>query len=398
MNKLYIISRIHTPFIEGMLKGEFFHVGSPAYFNFIKYIDLQKNKFDYEIIFIENRENTHILTHSEYKLKNLNEPIQIIHYKKVFKNNLKLIKLEIILNKIFQYSYLFLKLKNKSIYYIDRENIPLGILLSKKGGLVCYRLLGITKNIYNILFNRKGIVSFIYNKALKLKSSVIISSNDGSWAEPTKRFLNNNNFYLMFNGTNLKTEEYTINKSAILKIVYISRLEKGKGHIEFLELMKLLKDKKINFKATIVGEGSLKKELIDESKDLKDYIVFTGSVEHSEVNEYLKEADLFVSFNYYGIFGNNVIEATSKGLPIIALDNENVSQKYKKYFYITKEKDFENTVQFIMEFYNNIEIRKKYSKMSEEFFDKYIFSWDERIKKELDLISNEFDEKITSVQ
>lgn len=396
MHKFYIISRIHTPFFSGIKKGKFFHTGSPAYFNFIKYMDLQNDKFDYEIIFIENRENAGIFLNKEYTLENLKKQINIIHYKKIFKKNKRLIKLEIILNKLFQYISIFIKVKANSIYYLDRENIPFGILLSFKGGLICYRLLGITKNIYNILFYRNDLVSKVYKKALNIKNSIIISSNDGSWAEKTKSNLKDSNFHLLFNGVDYELKLKLFNKKNTYILTYISRLEKGKGHFEFIEIINnILKKGFTSIKVNIIGEGKLKNELIKFCKEenILEYFNFTGVVEHSLIEDYLEKTDIFISINYFGIFGNNILEATSKSMPIIVLDNEYVSNYYKKYFYLMSNNNFSKTSEFIIQLLSDEELFNKYCQMSQAFFSKFICSWEKRINNEMELINNEFQKR-----
>ena len=86
------------------------------------------------------------------------------------------------------------------------------------------------------------------------------------------------------------------------------------------------------------------------------------------------------------MFGNNVIEATSKGIPIIALDNNVLKSDHKKYFYITKKNCYENTIDFIEKFSVNLDLRIKYSNLSTMFFEQHIGNWEQRIKKELDVI------------
>jgi glycosyltransferase involved in cell wall biosynthesis len=180
-----------------------------------------------------------------------------------------------------------------------------------------------------------------------------------------------------------------------LNILYSSRIEPGKGYFELLEILFLLKKNKVDFLVTIIGDGSLKSQILKkiESLNLKKNVKFTGKLESKKVEKYLENTDLFISISSFGILENNNIEAASKGVPIIALDNRFVSKKYKKYFYTIKDFNFKKTINFIIRFSKSIELRKKYSSMSENFFNKYIVSWDQRIKKELDLLNNAYEKK-----
>jgi len=399
VKKIYVITRVYKPLYLAFEKKSWAHTGSPAYYNFIKYLE-KDNRFDSEVFFLLDKDSSKKLKSSKLHIEGIQKKVNIVNYISLKSSNRVIMKAEWVINKIYQYSFLFLKLKKNSIYYIDRDNILLGNILNLKNGLIIYRLLGVTKKIYDILFVKKGLLTKLFLRALTLKDKIIISSNDGSWAEPTKQNLCDENFHLLFNGTNLKKDYHIPILKNNLQIVYISRLEAGKGHFEFLKILSLLKKKNINSKTTIIGGGTLAKQLVNEVSNLQlnNNVMFTGNIEHNMIEKYLKQADLFISLNFYGIFGNNVIEATSKGIPIIALNNNNVSENYKKYFYIVKNDDFKETIEFIEEFSNNLDLRRKYSKMSTEFFDKYIFTWNERIKKELDLINNEYEKKIGSVQ
>ena len=173
-----------------------------------------------------------------------------------------------------------------------------------------------------------------------------------------------------------------------MNITCVSRLEQDKGYIELLDIIYLLKKRSIKFKLLIIGSGKLKEKIINkiENLGLNSDVELKGSLEHYKIEKYLELTDLFISYNYLGIFGNNVIEATSKGIPIIALDNDVLKSNNKKYFYIAKENDHENAVDFIERFSINLDLRIHYSNLSTMFFEKNIGNWHQRIKKELDII------------
>jgi len=391
VEKVYIIARLYTPFYKAFKENKFYHTGSPAYYNFIKFID-NKTDIDYEIIFLGDKTNSLLFQNKSYKLENLNKPIKFIPYKNIFSNN-KFVKIEIILNKLYQYFYLIKTLKSNCIYYIDRENIPLGLFLKFKKGLICYRVLGITQKVYNILFKRNDLVNYIFKKSLNLKNAIIISSNDGSWAEKTKKEIENKNFYLLFNGVDYKFLPKSLENKKTFTISYISRLEEGKGHFDFLNIIKGVVEKGIsNIKINIIGDGNLKNEIIKKAKDynIYEYINFTNSINHQQIELYLEKTDLLVSLNYFGILGNNVLEATSKSIPILALDNENVSEEYKKYFYLIKKNNLQEGITFICNLIESPNVYKEYINKSQIFFNTHISNWDERISKEFNIIKNQY--------
>ncbi|MEH7613998.1 glycosyltransferase family 4 protein, partial [Gottfriedia acidiceleris] len=75
-------------------------------------------------------------------------------------------------------------------------------------------------------------------------------------------------------------------------------------------------------KLVIVGEGELRKELIEYAKEINvnEKILFLGEVAPEKVNNILNSAQLFVFPSIYEAMGLAVIEAMSQGLPVIAYD------------------------------------------------------------------------------
>ncbi len=99
-------------------------------------------------------------------------------------------------------------------------------------------------------------------------------------------------------------------------ILFVGRLVYYKGVEYLIEAMK-----KINAKLYIVGEGELKKELINKAIALgvRDKIEFKGKVPDEELQKYYKACDLFVlpSVEPSEAFGLVQLEAMAYGKPVI---------------------------------------------------------------------------------
>lgn len=390
--KIYLISRLNEPLHLAIEKLSWRHTGIPAYYNFIKYIE-KDNRFDLHVIFLLDSSSFQKFKSGKYKIEDIHNKVRLVKYFSLFPANSALKKIQWLINKLFQYSFLFFTVKNKSIYYLDRDNILLGNILNLKRGFIVYRLLGIKRNYYDIFFNR-GFLSKFFLRALKLKKKIAITTNDGSWAEKTKEDLKDKNFHVIFNGCDFKKRKIIPKIKDVLNITCVSRLRQEKGYLELLDIICLLKKRSLKFKLLIIGDGELKQEIIKKIKnlDLNHEVEIKGKLEHYEIEKYLELTDLFISFNHVGIFGNNVIEASSKGIPIIALDNSILRKDCKKYFYISKKNCYENTVDFIEKFSANLDLRIKYANLSTMFYDEHIGNWEQRIKKELDMINEKCDE------
>lgn len=132
-------------------------------------------------------------------------------------------------------------------------------------------------------------------------------------------------------GIDLNRFKYEIDKGAPicgaspLKILSIGRLSGIKGFTYLIEALKLLKSEGILFDCSIIGDGPLKAELVEQVKvsDLDAIVHFLGSKKADEIPAYLKKADLFVlacaTDKVEGHDGIPVVfmEAMAYGTPVI---------------------------------------------------------------------------------
>lgn len=96
----------------------------------------------------------------------------------------------------------------------------------------------------------------------------------------------------------------------------IARLHKIKGLNDTLEAMALLKEKGIDFKYSIIGDGiecDNLKTLINKLK-LSNYVNLEGKKDHNKVIEYLNETSIYIQYSESEGFCNAVLEAQAVGL------------------------------------------------------------------------------------
>ncbi|MFZ5365545.1 MAG: glycosyltransferase [Patescibacteria group bacterium] len=121
-------------------------------------------------------------------------------------------------------------------------------------------------------------------------------------------------------------DQYFIDKYKIKKedkvLLFVAGLDAAhyfKGVNYLIDAMKYLDD---NFKLIIAGEGDLKKDYIEQSKNLglERRVHFAGYVDKELLPEYYNLADLFVlpSIDKSEAFGLVLIEALASGVPVIA--------------------------------------------------------------------------------
>lgn len=104
------------------------------------------------------------------------------------------------------------------------------------------------------------------------------------------------------------------------EIVSVGRLEPQKNQKLLLDAFSMIADELPDYSLVIYGEGSLRKELETyiESKGLTNRISLPGA--KSGIQNYIKDASLFVLSSDYEGIPNALIEAMAIGLPCVSTD------------------------------------------------------------------------------
>lgn len=215
---------------------------------------------------------------------------------------------------------------------------------------------------------------------------------------PTKKVENTlhsygliNNMTIVPSGISLKqhqvriSEEFLKRKRRELNIdddkvimLNLGRLgtEKNLGELMdfFAKARKLCK----NLVFMIVGGGPAKEGLENQAEEfgVSEYVIFTGMVEPSEVQNYYQMADVFVSASTSETQGLTYVEAAANGLPLLCREDlclQDVLKKGENGFAYNNEEEFLSAIKIISE---NKEWRKNAAEVSREIaadFDKTKF-------------------------
>ena len=89
-----------------------------------------------------------------------------------------------------------------------------------------------------------------------------------------------------------------------------------------------------------------------EKLGISDYVIFTGMVAPSEVQEYYQLGDVFVSASTSETQGLTYIEAAANGLPLLCRQDDclaNVLQPGENGYEYTSEEEFLNAIDMVMD-------------------------------------------------
>ena len=128
-------------------------------------------------------------------------------------------------------------------------------------------------------------------------------------------------------------------------LINLGRLGAEKNIDELLHLFAKAHALRSNLAFLIVGDGPAREQLENTVKnlDIEDYVVFTGMVDPSEVQNYYQLGDIFVSASTSETQGLTYIEAAANGLPLLCRQDPcltDVIRQGENGFEYTCEQDF----------------------------------------------------------
>ncbi|MDU6365063.1 MAG: glycosyltransferase [Clostridium sp.] len=103
-------------------------------------------------------------------------------------------------------------------------------------------------------------------------------------------------------------------------LITIGRVEEEKDQLTILKAIKYLIDRGEEYYLKILGEGSLKKKLMQASEDMgiQNYVEFLGYKD--DIYYELSKSDIFILSSKHESFGNVIIEAMYSEVPVISTD------------------------------------------------------------------------------
>lgn len=227
------------------------------------------------------------------------------------------------------YKELFSLLKNGNYEIVNSHGLdsPIGM-----GALVASRKLGIPV----VVTNHSLVGDTPYSPLLYLAGKLLLKNTGAviavsSAVEKDSKLMTEKPIYRIFNGVSSEDSivkvPFPVDTKGKIVIVTVARMTKKKGVQNIVNLAPSLLEKHENLLFVMIGDGPLRKKLerkVEES-GLSGNFYFTGEVSRAKVLGYLEQADIFALPSSNEAFGISILEAMSKNVPVVAMNNSGVS-------------------------------------------------------------------------
>jgi glycosyltransferase involved in cell wall biosynthesis len=270
---------------------------------------------------------------------------------------------------------------------------------------VVFRVMGVNKLMRASTSGFK-VYHYIYRWAYRSPFSLVVCTQDGSGVEKwaSQVLSTRSRVEIFINGTDDLSLDGNID--SILKnlphnrviIMFVGKLEKYKGCYEFVEaILNLVANKMTNIHALIIGSGTEEKKIVELVNNAGASIFFTfiKLLSHSQILHAHSICDIYVSMNHLGNLSNANLEAIQSNDCIIIpkpqqdngidkvtaslLGNSIISVPIKQ------PDELSNALSILIRSKSKRKIMEGRIKAIKKNF---IWSWNERIKAELDIIKD----------
>jgi glycosyltransferase involved in cell wall biosynthesis len=228
---------------------------------------------------------------------------------------------------------------------------------------------------WNTLLQKSTFLNFlekqilVFKKYRKTKTHFIANSKDTyayfKQVLPTKV---GTNIHTIYNAVSLVKFQpqvrEPISSDRKIKIINVGSFQVKKNQIFLIEIAHLLRKRGLNFEMNLLGDGSEKSNVQQAINDnnLKDFVFLRGI--QNNVEQWLKESDIYVHSAWYEPFGIVLIEAMATGLPIVTLDgkgNRDIMEHGKNGFLI----EHQEAEKFVNHIISLVENQDLYTNMSQ---------------------------------
>jgi len=231
------------------------------------------------------------------------------------------------------YKELFSLLKEGDYEIVNPHGLDSPIGMS---ALIASRKLGIPVVVTNhSLVGNTSYRPFYYlaGKLLLKNADAVIAVS--SAVERDSKLMTEKPIYRIFNGVDsgdkIVKAPFPVDTKGKIVIVTVARMTRKKGVQNIVNLAPSLLKKYENLLFVMIGDGPLREKLkkMVEKSGLSENFYFTGEVSREKVLGYLEQADIFALPSISEAFGISILEAISRKVPVVAMNNSGVSDIIK---------------------------------------------------------------------
>ncbi len=232
-----------------------------------------------------------------------------------------------------------------------------------------------------------------------------IVMNDGTRGEEALRRagIPEKKISMLPNGMNTEWADLEVDRAEIRRemklppgdilVITLSRLVKSKRIDLFLQAAARMCKKGCENVTFVIGGDGPEREKLEQLAgrlNLKEKIVFTGTIPHHRVAHLLKACDIFVGTNELTNMSLPPCEAILCGVPVVAFDVSGTSEVVKDGYtgLLVEHHHVEALAAGINTLATDHRLREKLSRGAEEFGRKHFVSWNRRIQMELDILED----------
>lgn len=269
------------------------------------------------------------------------------------------------------FSYFLVPILPKNFYLFVHSNAKKAFFANYPGETFKEKL--IRKFIYFINYN--------WEHFLCIKTKLIFAVSESLKNETYYQYkinkikivtINNGVDTLIFNKVSKKTIQTK-------NLLYVGKLIPRKNLIDLIKIFSLINKNEPGFRLHIMGNGQ--RRYIDKIKsltillNLEKKVFFHKYISDYYLNKLYEKSDILVSTSLVEGFGLVLLEAMSKGLPVVAYENLGFSDIIinGENGYLIKQNDYDNFVNKILYLFKNKKVHQKMSKNALKRIDN--FSW-----------------------
>jgi glycosyltransferase involved in cell wall biosynthesis len=324
-------------------------------------------------------------------------------------------KLSLIIREFRQFFVILIELiKYKpELIYCDHSNALVAALLSRffKNTPVVFRLMGVYPFMRYALYSKK-IIHLMYRWAYHSPFSLVICTQDGSGVEfwlkdalkPEVRrevLINGVTTTLSFPKLLHAQLELVKFKSEIEKkniVLIVGKLEKYKGcTLVVNSMIDVLKLPQNNAHMLVIGVGNEKENLLNlvKSNNSENNFTFIDRLYHDQVLAAHRLSDVYISMNSLGNLSNANLEAIQSNdcmiipKPKFEIGIDVITSKLLKDSVLTIQQD--DKAELTKTLYDLLKSPNKRRALSQKLKERkssFLWSWDERIDKEMSMLND----------